>query len=36
MPWLPSFVSPDDWLRIAIDEEPDEEEREEEEDACQC
>jgi|GEM_PF-5621734 len=31
MPWLPSFVSPDDWLRIAINEEP-EEEREEEED----
>lgn len=30
MPWLPSFVSPDDWLRIAIDEEPDEEEKKEE------
>lgn len=32
MPWLPSFVSPDDWLRIAIN---DEEEKEEEDD-CQC
>lgn len=30
MPWLPSFVSPDDWLRIAINEEPEEEEKEEE------
>lgn len=26
MPWLPSFVSPDDWQRIAINEEPEEEE----------
>ena len=31
MPWLPSFVPEDGWLRIAINEEP-EEEREEEED----
>lgn len=29
MPWLPSFVSPDGWQRIAINEES-EEEREEE------
>lgn len=34
MPWLPSFVSPDDWQRIAINEEPEEEEGEE--DDCQC
>ena len=33
MPWLPSFVPEDDWLRIAINEEPEEEE---EEDDCQC
>lgn len=30
MPWLPSFVPEDDWLRIAIDEEPEEEGEEEE------
>ena len=38
MPYRPSFVPADDWLRIAINEEgpEDEEEREEEEDACQC
>lgn len=32
MPWLPSFVPEDDWLRITINEEPEEEE---EEDDCQ-
>lgn len=32
MPWLPSFVSPDGWLRIAINEE----EEEGEEDDFQC
>lgn len=32
MPWLPSFVPEDDWLRIAINEE----EEEGEEDDCQC
>lgn len=31
MPWLPSFVPADDWLRIAIDEDPEEEEEEREE-----
>lgn len=31
MPWLPSFVSPDGWLRIAIDEELEDERKEEEE-----
>lgn len=31
MPWLPSFVPADDWLRIAIDEGPEEEEEEREE-----
>lgn len=29
MPWLPSFVPEDDWLRIAIDEEPEPEPEEE-------
>lgn len=31
MPWLPSIVSPDGWLRIAINEEPEEEQDEGEE-----